>query len=166
MIYAQPGWYESALATIVPFTSSWQLRVVGETLAPHIKDWIEMGKAIWPKVGLPKHDDLLDPQNRDKAIEAFRAWEERVEKTIPSDRLLKFSSHEGWKPLCTFLERNENCPIDMPYPRGNSKSQFYWNFIFPLTVVLVSVPLLSFILFCYAFSRCFCSGSSGKLKNS
>ena len=60
-------------------TSSWQLRVVGMFLAPHIADWIEMGKAIWPKVGLPKHDDLMDPRYREQAIEAFNAWETRAE---------------------------------------------------------------------------------------
>ena len=159
------SWYESALATIVPFTSSWQIRVVGMFLAPHISDWIEMGKAIWPKVGLPKHDDLMDPRYREQAIEAFNAWEKRVESTIPADRLLKFSSREGWKPLCDFLNiQDDACPLNTPYPRGNSKDQFFWNFKFPLTVVLISIPLL-FTLILLCALRYFCcvkTLSSGK----
>ena len=154
------SWYESALATIVPFTSSWQLQVVGMFLAPHITDWIEMGKAVWPKVGLPKHEQLMDPQYRESAIKAFNSWEKRVESTIPADRLLKFSSREGWKPLCNFLKiQGDACPLNTPYPRGNSKEEFYWNFKFPLTVVLISVPILS-ILVCLCILRRFCCVAS------
>ena len=35
---------------------------------------------------------------------AFERFNQEVQQTIPSDRLLVWSPGDGWEPLCEFLE--------------------------------------------------------------
>lgn len=54
-----------------------------------------------------------------KAI--FNAWNEEVKRTVPPDRLLVFEVHEGWEPLCRFL----NVPVPAtPFPHVNKSDTF------------------------------------------
>lgn len=54
-----------------------------------------------------------------KAI--FNAWNEKVKRTVPPDRLLVFEVREGWEPLCRFL----NIPVPAaPFPHANKSDAF------------------------------------------
>jgi len=49
-------------------------------------------------------------------VETFEAHNERVQATVPAERLLVYRVQEGWEPLCTAL----GVPIpDVPFPRYN-----------------------------------------------
>ena len=50
----------------------------------------------------------------------YRAYNEEVINTIPSERLLVFHPRDGWEPLCDFLE----VPVPLePFPRVNSRDE-------------------------------------------
>jgi len=52
----------------------------------------------------------------DEAVRFFNAWNDKVIKEVPSDRLLVFEVKKGWDPLCKFL----NLPVpDLPFPNVN-----------------------------------------------
>lgn len=59
--------------------------------------------------------------DREHAIAAYNAHNERVRRTIPPERLLVYDVREGWEPLCRFL--GEPVPA-MPFPRANSAEDF------------------------------------------
>lgn len=76
------------------------------------------------------HDWLIqgvftDFTDRDSAIAAYRANNQRVRDTVPADRLLVFNVAEGWEPLCRFLE----VPVpDVPFPHTHPKKEFWEHF--------------------------------------
>ena len=50
----------------------------------------------------------------------YRAYNEEVISTIPSERLLVFHPKDGWEPLCNFLD----VPVPPePFPRVNSRDE-------------------------------------------
>ena len=64
-------------------------------------------------------DGRLD--DREHAINVFRAHNDEVSRTIPAERLLVYDVHQGWEPLCEFL--GVSIP-DTPFPRKNTSSEF------------------------------------------
>ncbi len=59
--------------------------------------------------------------DRDHALDTYRAHNKAVSMTISSDRLLIYDVAQGWEPLCQFLD----VPIpDAPLPHVNSTEQF------------------------------------------
>jgi hypothetical protein len=52
---------------------------------------------------------------------AMERWNERVQATVPAERLLVWDPAEGWEPLCEFLE--VDVPAE-PLPRLNDTSSF------------------------------------------
>ena len=59
--------------------------------------------------------------DRDHVLETYHRHVERVQRTIPPERLLVYDVAEGWAPLCEFL----NVPIpESAFPRVNSKAEF------------------------------------------
>jgi hypothetical protein len=51
----------------------------------------------------------------------FRRHTEKVERTIPKERLLVYEVGEGWERLCAFL----GAPVpDRPFPKENSRGEF------------------------------------------
>ena len=55
--------------------------------------------------------------NKSRCIEAFERHNAEVIQGVPKDRLLVYSVHEGWAPLCNFLD----LPIpDVPFPHSNA----------------------------------------------
>lgn len=65
---------------------------------------------------------LGDARDKDALIAAFNAHEAAVKAAIPAGRLLVHSARDGWEPLCAFL----GVPVpDTPYPRTNSKEEFF-----------------------------------------
>lgn len=61
--------------------------------------------------------------DKESAIGSYLEHNRRVREIVPADRLLDFKFEGGWQPLCEFLEV-EDCPIDRPFPRANSKATF------------------------------------------
>jgi hypothetical protein len=58
--------------------------------------------------------------DRDVLTDYFDRWNQAVIDEVPRDRLLVFSSKDGWAPLCAFLD----VPIpSAPYPRVNSREE-------------------------------------------
>ena len=82
----------------------------------------------WPKLMfqaaekyVSEHVELRKAILGNTGVEFFNKWEQNVEKTVPQERLLKYSVKEGWGPLCKFL----NVPQpDIPFPRVNSSDEF------------------------------------------
>lgn len=60
-------------------------------------------------------------QRPQQLIDAMLAHNERVKRTVPSDRLLVWQPSDGWKPLCEFLE--VDVP-DEPLPHVNDRETF------------------------------------------
>jgi len=60
--------------------------------------------------------------DRDHALDTYRAHNKAVSNTISSDRLLIYDIAQGWEPLCHFLD----VPIpETPLPHVNSTEQFH-----------------------------------------
>ncbi len=61
-------------------------------------------------------------RDKDGIIAAYNANEAAVKATIPAERLLVHTAKDGWGPLCEFLD----VPVpETPYPRTNSKEEFF-----------------------------------------
>lgn len=59
--------------------------------------------------------------NKDKAIQIYEEHNEKVKRTIPSERLLVYNVIDGWDPLCHFL----GCSIpDIAFPNTNTTDEF------------------------------------------
>jgi hypothetical protein len=53
-------------------------------------------------------------------VDYFKRWNQAVMDTVPTERLLVFEAHQGWEPLCAFLD----VPVPaIPYPRTNSREE-------------------------------------------
>lgn len=60
-------------------------------------------------------------ENRDHALEIYRAHLLEVERVVPKARLLVYDVREGWGPLCTFL----GVPVpELPFPHLNDRASF------------------------------------------
>jgi hypothetical protein len=111
-------WYDSTHETI------YQAR----TMLPQ---WLRsavptLGMAVEMTDGLV-WDGLFDGrfEDRDHAIDVYRAHTADVIATVPSERLLVFDVADGWAPLCAFL----GVPIpDNPFPRVNDRKQMIRRF--------------------------------------
>ncbi|NIJ41103.1 hypothetical protein FHS78_001384 [Parvibaculum indicum] len=102
------GWFKSASETIFQ-------AVQMEIDDPAMKEVTEMGREI--VLERTFGGDISEAH----AVEAFKAHEEEVKRTIPADRLLVFEAKMGWEPLCDFL--GVKVP-ETPYPRTNSSEEF------------------------------------------
>ncbi len=63
--------------------------------------------------------------DRDSAIAAYRANNQKVRDTIPAERLLVFDVADGWGPLCRFLQVPEP---GTPFPRSHPRDEFWAHF--------------------------------------
>jgi hypothetical protein len=112
---ADDVWWDSFDGTIGKF-----LRVFRELeLPPHMMDQFRF-----------MHDWMFqeaftDYSDRDSAIAAYRANNQRVRDAIPVDRLLVFNVADGWEPLCEFL----GVPVPAePFPHSHPKKEFWQHF--------------------------------------
>lgn len=56
-------------------------------------------------------------------VDYFNRWNQAVIDAVPSDRLLVFSSRQGWAPLCGFL----SVPVPhKPYPHLHARPRLRW----------------------------------------
>ena len=82
-------------------------RVFLSYVLPAVHHHRKLTTAMWAKFLGGK------PWNRENAIAAFNAHNERIVATIPAHRLLVFDVKRGWGPLCKFLDIPEP---DVPFP--------------------------------------------------
>ena len=107
------AWYDSTIETIYFTENVWQFKIL-EWLTPFGHKFGDMSrKLIWGRALSGVMDD------RDKAIERYRAYIEEVQAAVPPERLLLFKVTEGWSPLCRFLGVPEP---DEPFPNLNDRA--------------------------------------------
>ena len=68
-------------------------------------------------------------------IAAFERHNAEVQRAIPPERLLVFEAAQGWEPLCRFL--GVAAP-DAPFPRTNSREEFWQHTVSPEMIALSS----------------------------
>ena len=104
-------WYESARATIYPF--SIQQAEQGDPV--RAARFRFSNQLIWNGHFKGKFDDKA------YAIDVFKEHTEAVTRKVPAEKLLVFDVQEGWEPLCAFLD----VPIPAePFPRVNDREAF------------------------------------------
>ncbi|WP_297540276.1 sulfotransferase family protein [Roseovarius sp.] len=84
----------------------------------------EMPEAVRPGFRMARRSVLLslgEDWSKDTLIARFLAHEAAVKASVPPERLLVFSSQDGWDPLCSFL--GAAVPAE-PYPRTNNAEEF------------------------------------------
>jgi len=109
------AWYESTIDTIYRTETMWEFKVLGLVIpfARKMNDMLH--KLIWQR----SHKGTMS--DRSAAIAHYNAHIEDVKKAAPSDRLLVFTTDQGWAPLCAFL----GVPVpDTPFPNVNDRAQF------------------------------------------
>jgi hypothetical protein len=105
------AWFDSVQATIAPFVAA-----RGTHPSPHVNAIAEMAHQT---IVVPIFNNRLT--ERDYATRVFREHIAAVKAEIPAHRLLVFDLHEGWRPLCHFLEAEVP---DIPFPKTNSSKEF------------------------------------------
>jgi hypothetical protein len=104
------SWWSSASETIFP-----RIQSLPADAPQMFQDWHAMVKdMIANRFG----GEITD---RASSIAAFEAHNERVRKSVPSDRLLEWRASDGWEPLCAAL--GVSVPEE-PFPRANSREEF------------------------------------------
>jgi Sulfotransferase domain len=84
---------------------------------PKWRAFTELMKDMWKRSGLLNGAETTD----EWMINAIERFQDEVQETVPSDRLLVWSVGEGWEPLCEFLE----VPVpDTPFPHLNDSKLF------------------------------------------
>ncbi|CAL8070537.1 unnamed protein product [Calicophoron daubneyi] len=126
------GWVIRKMLTLLRFRQPEQLFVTS------------LRKAVGEQVNIDHDLELL---------KAYTKWNERVEQTVPKDRLLVYNIKQGWKPLCDFL----NVPVPpVLYPDPLTKIRIFrwsradrniftnWIFCF-LTYILIGLTAFSLV---------------------
>jgi hypothetical protein len=85
---------------------------------PKWHGYIEMMEGMWQRSGLIADGASTSSESMQSAMERFN---EEVQATVPSDRLLVWSVGDGWEPLCEFLELDVP---DTPFPHLNDSKEF------------------------------------------
>jgi hypothetical protein len=84
-------------------------------------DWagyLDMMREMWRRSGLMPGGPETTPEAMAEAMERFQ---DEVQQTVPSERLLVWSVTDGWEALCEFLD--VDVP-DMPFPHLNDSKEF------------------------------------------
>jgi hypothetical protein len=98
------AWWRSASDTIFPASRK---TPPGE--------WRDMVEALFAMRFTSRLDD------RDAAVAAYEAHNDRVRREVPSGRLLEWRTGDGWGPLCAALR----LPVpDEPFPHVNTTADF------------------------------------------
>jgi hypothetical protein len=80
--------------------------------------FVELMQDMWKRGGLI--DNAADTTSESMRT-AMERYNQEVQDTIPSDRLLVWSVSDGWEPLCEFLDR----PVpDTPFPHLNDSKVY------------------------------------------
>src|SRR5262249_29258736 len=107
------AWYDSTIETIYFSETSWQFGVL-KIFTPFGRKFGEMArKLMWQR----SHRGTMN--NRAAATARYNQLIDEVKAAIPSERLLIYSSDQGWEPLCAFL----GVPVPSgDFPRVNDRA--------------------------------------------
>lgn len=72
---------------------------------PQFRAWYDLNCRMCWMTGAPFAGAHAD---RQQMIEAARAWDEEVKRTVPADRLIVWEPRDGWEPIC------EAVGVDVP----------------------------------------------------
>lgn len=107
-------WYDSMYETIYSYNKNfpgW-----AKAVAPQAARLVELRQLqVWQAKFNERFED------RQYAIEVFKAHNEAVKRVVPAQHLLVYEVHQGWEPLCHFLQ----LPVPAePFPHVNDREQF------------------------------------------
>ena len=90
--------------------------------------------------GIPTYDgDRVGSHvSFETAVKIYENYHQKVEETVPSDKLVRFNVRDGWQPLCDNIDARQDgqaCPSDlgMLFPRVNSGK----NGVFAVVILVV-----------------------------
>jgi hypothetical protein len=86
--------------------------------------------------------------DKDAAIQSYMRNSQEA-RTFDPERTLIFDFRQGWKPLCSFLEKE--IP-STPFPHSNTRADFK-KLMATLSIALVLPPVLLLIAFVYLVRR-------------
>jgi Sulfotransferase domain len=103
------SWWQSASQTIFPSSRSY-----GEQ-DENGRQWFEMVIAMMNSRFTP------DLDNREAAIAAYEATNQRARDLVPAARMLEWTASDGWPPICKALR----LPVpDEPFPLTNTREEW------------------------------------------
>ncbi len=103
-------WWRSASRTIF-------LTFDSPALPPEARPWLDTVGAVIARHG-------VDPSNEAVSKEAYERHLELVRAEVPADRLIEWTTGDGWGPLCAGL----GLPVpDEPFPHVNTEAEFRDN---------------------------------------
>lgn len=140
LYYWQPPFYRSWNVTKGPF-GYWSKKQLGYT-----------DEEIHPR-GVPFNSTRNNHLERKSSVSlasceaAYQRYENKVENTVPADKLVQFHPKQGWKPLCdNFLPPGKTCPTT-DFPHVNSRNDSFlldWRRMASAKVHLYKIhPVLS-----------------------
>lgn len=89
-----------------------------ERIDPKWHNYTDMCRGMWEQSGLINAGPDTTPEDMAAAMDRFN---QEVQETISSDRLLVWSVSDGWDPLCEFLD----LPVpEAEFPRLNDSKVF------------------------------------------
>jgi Sulfotransferase domain len=103
-------WYDSMSETIIPSMKS--MGLIDDLPEDH---FMLFGGLIITR------DTFGGDFSKANVIAAFERHNAKVQRTIPSERLLVFEASQGWEPLCAHL--GVAVPSE-PFPRVNDREEF------------------------------------------
>ncbi len=100
------------------------------------KNTIFMGMANWNKIENPETRARMkmanqiiiegifsgNYENKSHCIDVYNNHIDKIKTIIPKKDLLEFNVADGWKPLCTFLEKEVP---EKPFPHTNTRASFH-----------------------------------------
>jgi Sulfotransferase domain len=103
------SWWQSASNTIFPSSREYASRDEAG------REWFEMVMAMMTSRFTP------DLENREAAIAAYEAHNQKARDTVPPSRFLEWTPSDGWDPICAAL----GLPVpDEPFPLTNTREEW------------------------------------------
>lgn len=100
-------WWRSASGTIFMTPDS-------PNMAPEAQAWLSTAMALIARHG-------VDPTDAEVSMAAYERHLDEVRAAVPPDRLIEWTTGDGWGPLCEGL----GVPVpDEPFPHVNTSAEF------------------------------------------
>eukprot|EP01084_Bolivina_argentea_P190766 327729_1 len=142
-------WYNSFISSIGNFSKSLKKTLLFNSLylEPKFNDALFGGILCEHQ---KMRNDFNEPTAKEYWLKFYDEWNKSVENNIDiigENNLLIFNPKDGWKPLCTFL----NKPIpDIPFPQSNQrgilKNIAKWTLIYDM-IITSTLVLMTGILY-------------------
>jgi hypothetical protein len=84
---------------------------------PHWRAYIELMSEMWREFGIADGPEAAEGS----LAQAMDAYNDRVRRTVPADRLIEWAPADGWEPLCARLDV---AVPEAPVPRLNDSATF------------------------------------------